>query len=228
MRDREKVVVIRLAALEGAGVLRPRPGDRHMEFHVSKAAREELGLGDSLYSSSGNVIVPDFATARSLARRINERIDAALLPDKAVRAGRLNAMALIDEILHYVARLYREKASPAAFSSELRAIGGRDYREARALDRLLLAFTKDFPPLAVYRGKSQAEGLARRFARAASPNRELSVEELLLLRLENENPAFEPYRFLFDDGSKPLGAASPDATEYSQAAWPSAGNTRPR
>lgn len=80
MRDREKVVVIRLAALEGRGELGPRLGDRRMEFHLSRAAREELGLEDSLYASSGNVIVPDFATARNLARRINERIDATLLP----------------------------------------------------------------------------------------------------------------------------------------------------
>ena len=94
--------------------------DPIMEFHVSKAAREELGLGDSLYSSSGNVIVPDFATARSLARRINERIDAALLPDKAVRAGRLNAMGFRDVAVSAVDLLSRKP--------ELRAYWKRRYR----------------------------------------------------------------------------------------------------
>src|SRR5208283_5085369 len=101
-----RVLVARLEAIEGRGSLRARLGDRLMEFHVSRAARDELGIEGSLFRTTGNVILPDFHAARLLAKRINEKVDAALLPERAVRAGRLNAMALIDEILHDVARIF--------------------------------------------------------------------------------------------------------------------------
>jgi glycosidase len=216
----ESVLVARLEALEGRGPLAARVGDRKMEFHVSRAARDELGIEGSLFRSTGNVILPDFHVARLLARRINERVDAALLPEKAVRAGRLNAMALIDELLHDVARLFRESAAPDAFAHALadleRALG------PRSLDALLLAFVDRFPPVAVYEGReSAAAWLADRAegstdASAGVPNRELAIEELVLLRLANENPAFAPFRFLFDEAvlAKP---GTPEAEAYERA-----------
>ncbi|HOX48587.1 MAG TPA: alpha-amylase family glycosyl hydrolase, partial [Spirochaetales bacterium] len=204
MSDEEKVLVLRLAGLEGEGGLEAKPGDRLMEFHVSRRARDELGLAGSLFRSTGNVVLPDFAAARLLARRINEVVDAALLPERAVRAGRLNAMALIDEILHDVARLYRERASAEAFPALLSALEKELGKEA--LDGLLAAFVRDFPPLAVYR-REATEKAWLAASRDGVPNRILALEELLLLRLANENPAFGPYRFLFDDGSRPSGEA---------------------
>ncbi len=212
-----RVLVARLEAIEGSGALEARPGDRVMEFHFSRKARNELGIEGSLFQSTGNVILPDFRAARLLARRINEKVDAALLPERAIRAGRLNAMALIDEILHDVARLFREKAESGAFVRAIadleRALG------AKALESLLLAFVERFPPLSVYEGReSAASWLAGKAeAGAAAPtNRELAIEELLLLRLANENPAFAPFRFLFDESLLAV-PGSPEAETYAQA-----------
>ncbi|HUW40142.1 MAG TPA: alpha-amylase family glycosyl hydrolase [Rectinemataceae bacterium] len=209
-------LVIRLEALEGPGPLTPRPGDRVMEFHVSLEARRRLGMDGSLFRSTGNLILPDFRAARLLARQINEKVDAAILPERAVRAGRLNAMALIDEILHDVARLFRERAEPEALPKLLAAMEAELGRER--LDRLLLNFVELYPPQEVYAGTTTAAAWLAGNARAGSAstmagsaaagtaaagrrvaNRELAVEELLLLRLANENPAFEPFRFLFDE-----------------------------
>ncbi len=210
-----KALVVRLEAIEGSGPLIPRPGDRIMEFHVSREARDRLGLDVTLFRSTGNLILPDFRAARLLARQINEKVDAAILPERAIRAGRLNAMALIDEILHDVARLFRERVDPDALAKVLAALESALGRER--LDRLLLAFVELYPPQAVYRGEitaaawlaafsapgagstmagaaAEAKGSGRRVA-----NRELAVEEFLLLRLANENPAFAPFRFLFDE-----------------------------
>jgi glycosidase len=186
-----------------------------MEFHVSREARDRLGLDAALFRSTGNLILPDFRAARLLARQINEKVDAAILPERAVRAGRLNAMALIDEILHDVARLFRERADPDALSKVLAAMEAELGKER--LDSLLLAFVELYPPQSVYRGELTAAAwlaaaapadasstMAGAAAAAKSvgrkiPNRELAVEELLLLRLANENPAFAPFRFLFDE-----------------------------
>ena len=199
MAGERKALVVRMEGLGEGGMTEARTGDRTMEFHIARRARDELGLDSALFRSTGNVIIPDFAAARLLARRINERVDAALLPERAVRAGQLNAMALIDEILHDVARLFREGPAPKAFEGVLAAMEtqlGRD-----ALDGLLLAFVKDFPPLAVYRGELGAKDWLEA-APGGLPNRLLAVEEFLLLKLANENPAFGPCRFLFDDGSR--------------------------
>ena len=218
----QRALVVRLEAIEGRGPLIPQPGDRIMEFHVSREARDRLGMDTSLFRSTGNVILPDFRAARLLARRINERVDAAILPERAVRAGRLNAMALIDEILHDVARLFRERAAPDALPlviGRMEAELGRD-----GLDRLLLAFVELYPPRAVYAGEQSA---AAWLADVATPgarepdwrrvaNRELAVEELLLLRLANENPAFEPFRFLFDE-SLLAAPGNPLAEDYAVA-----------
>jgi hypothetical protein len=233
MPDR-KVLIARLEALEGEGPLFARTGDRIMEFHVSRTARDELGIEGSLFQSTGNLILPDFHAARLLARRINERVDAAIHPERAVRAGRLNAMALIDEILHDVARLFREKAEPDALARALadveRALG------PKRLDALLLSFVRRFPPLSVYGGREDevswlAGGSRDGAGSPGAPNRELALEELILLRLANENPAFEPFRFFFDDtalGTKGSAeaeayAAAIEALDTSFAAMPGFG-----
>ena len=219
MVDARKVLTIRLAVLEGHRDEKdcadpPILSDRVMEFHISRKARKDFSFDSSLFQSSGNVIIPDFREARHLARKINERVGAAVLPELGVKAGKLNAMALIDEILHDVARLYRERVDASAFETCIGALEkdlGRDI-----LDGLLYAFVEDFPPLAVHRGELDAgEWLAAparplRTGTAPRPeepqgsivtNRELALEEFILLRLANENPAFGSFRFLFDDGS---------------------------
>ena len=218
MIENERVLVIRLEALEGRGDLVARAGDRVMEFHISRASRDQLGIEHSLFRSTGNVILPDFRAARALARRINERFDAAILPERTIRAGRLNAMALIDEILHDVSRLFREKAEPNSLSKALANLEAKLGR--KALDGLLLAFVERFPPLAVYEGKFSPEAwLARSgdgLGESAPPNRELAVEELILLRLANENPAFEPFSFLFDEKILAVPGSS-EAEVYEEA-----------
>src|SRR4051812_9170862 len=75
------------------------------EFHIHASVREKYQFDQSLFSMSGNVIFPNFNAARIFAQKLNEKH-----PDRGVRAGHLNAMGLIDEILHYMLRLYEETA----------------------------------------------------------------------------------------------------------------------
>ena len=76
-----------------------------MEFHVSRKARDLYQFDDSLFTLSGNVIFPNFHAARVFVQKINEKRDLIHFPEQAVRTGDLNAMGLIDEILHYVVGL---------------------------------------------------------------------------------------------------------------------------
>jgi glycosidase len=168
-----------------------------MEFHVSRGARDRYGFDEAWFSLTGNVVLADFAATRRLAHRMNQVRGAALHPERAVHAAPLHVMGLIDEILHYVVGLYRQQRNPEAMA---RALEWLDRRVGRSrVDAALARFTEEFPPLAVYRGEFGVGAyLAGRTA--GVPHREVVIEELLLLWLANVNPAFAPFRELFDDG----------------------------
>ncbi len=168
------------------------------EFHISRQARERYQFDASLYSVSGNVIFPNFGAARLFAQKMNQPRDLVRFPEQTVRASEINAMGLIDEILHYIVYLYREQKNRAVLEQ---ALAWLDERLGRpAVDRALQAFASEFPPLTVYRGEISLDAyLASRTADI--PNRQIVLEEMVMLWLANANPAFGPYLELFDDSS---------------------------
>ena len=83
-----------------------------MEFHICRELRQECGLDGSLFSLSGNVILADIRQVRGLTQQLNNGVDQSKNPERFVRADQLNAMGLIDEILHYMVALYREQVQP--------------------------------------------------------------------------------------------------------------------
>ena len=90
-----------------------------MEFHISRKARDFYQFDESLFSLSGNVVFANFHASRVFAQKINNKRDLVSFPERAVRAGQLNAMGLIDEILHYVIALYREQNDPGVMQQAL-------------------------------------------------------------------------------------------------------------
>jgi hypothetical protein len=122
-----------------------------MEFHVSRAARDRYGFDEALFSLTGNVVLANFPATRRFAQLMNQRRDLAAAPERAVLAGQLNAMGLIDEILHFVVHLYREQVDPTAIARALAALDrqlGDD-----AVDTVLATFVDTFPTVAAYRGE---------------------------------------------------------------------------
>mgnify|MGYP000185723931 CR=1 FL=1 len=167
-----------------------------MEFHVSRQARDRYGFDQSLFSLSGNVLFADFRAARAFAQKINDKRDLLNHPDQTVWAGQINAMGLIDEILHYVVGLYRRERNPQAMSQALAWVKERVGR--REVERALVQFAMEFPPLAVYRGE---QSLAEYYAGTTDgiPNEQVLLEEMLMLWLANKNAAFAPFEDLFTD-----------------------------
>src|SRR5690349_13951443 len=88
-------------------------------FHISREARERYDVQDELFTLTGNAVLPDFAAGRRLAQRMNEDPSRAKDPDRAVHAAQLNAMGLLDEILHAVAAQYRAQVNPNAIRAAL-------------------------------------------------------------------------------------------------------------
>lgn len=177
-----------------------------MEFHVARQARDRYQFDETLFSMRGRVIFPNFHAARVFAQRMNDRRDLVNFPEQTVRAGHLNAMGLIDEILHYVVQLYREQKNPEAMSQALEWL--YDQLGQAAVDEALRRFIDEFPPLSVYRGEVEPEAYLAGET-AGIPNRQIALEEMLMLWLANANPAFSPFSELFDDTLLEKGTAYP-------------------
>ncbi len=168
-----------------------------MEFHISKSIRERLGLDDVLFSFTGNVVFANVAAARKLAQGLNEMPGAE--PGAAtgvVNAGALFAMGLIDELSHALVARYRREQDPAVMAEAVRWLQAQV--TPKESERLLLQFVEQFPTVEVYRGRQTAEQWLKDSSEGR-PNREVAFEEMLLLWIANSNPAFVPFRKLFDD-----------------------------
>jgi glycosidase len=126
---------------------------------------------------------------------MNEKRDLAGTPEQAVKAGQINAMGLIDEILHYVAGLYREQKNSKAMGQAMDWLYERLGKEA--VDEALHKFVDEFPPKAVYKGEIGPDAYLEGSTAGVS-NRQIALEEMLMLWLANMNPAFSPFIELFD------------------------------
>lgn len=155
------------------------------EFHVSHKARRKYRFDEGLFALNGNVVLADFAAARRFAEALSRG------RGQPVPAGDINAMGLIDEILHILIRKY-ELQNPGILRRALESLTGMDVETA------LLKFTEEFPPMAVQRGELSARAYLDRET-AGTPHRQSTLEEMLLPYLSNLNPAYAPYRELFDD-----------------------------
>src|SRR5947209_7264024 len=165
-------------------------GLRHFEFHVSRRSRDRYQFDQSVFQLTGNVVFANFHAARVFAQRMNDKRDLVNFPEQAVRAGHINAMGLIDEISHLLVENYRQQISPSIMRDALQALDAQFGPDA--VDGVIERFSDEFPALAVYRREipldewlgGETDGI---------PNRELALEETLMLWLSNMNPAFSPF-----------------------------------
>jgi penicillin-binding protein-related factor A (putative recombinase) len=167
-----------------------------MEFHISRQARQKYHFDESLFATNGNVIFANFHAGRVFAQNINQVRDAAVHPQLAVSAGQINAMGLIDEILHFVFSLFRTQKYNQVYGRALEALEKKIGR--KNLDKTLTLFTLQFPPLAVFQGRQKVAEYLQGSSDEIS-HRGAAVEELLMLWLANQNPAFKPYLEFFED-----------------------------
>ncbi|MCQ2578606.1 MAG: alpha-amylase family glycosyl hydrolase [Treponema sp.] len=174
------------------------------EFHISKNVRLQCDFDGTLFSSTGNVIFANMKNVRNFAVKLNALFDKTGEDNKKLSAGQLNAMGLLDEIFHYACMQYRRDKHADTFKEFLSLIV-KEIGEAET-DRLLLDFMDEFPPTAVFQGAMSAEEYLNETCLDAGTgdlrtNREQTLEEMILLCLANENPAFKPFEILFSDKS---------------------------
>jgi len=166
------------------------------EFHVSRQARDRYQFETTLFAFNGNVIFANFHVARMFAEKMNQKRDLVAFPERAIKAGQINAMGLLDEILHLLIAQYRQQKNP---NTMIQALAWLDDRLGiEAVQKSLLSFTREFPPALVYQNQLNAEEYLKSKT-GEIPNRAIALEEMLMLWISNKNPALDPYLELFDD-----------------------------
>ncbi len=165
-------------------------------FHVTKDSRIKYKFEENLFALQGNLLISDFKTARILSDKINVvRRDEGKF-ELQVTAGQINALGLLHEVFHLLIRKYEGENKKGVFRD------GIDYLKnnltEEELDKTLLKFVEEFPPLPVYQNKIKAfEYLNGKTEN--KDNREILLEELIILNLENINPATYQLKELYTD-----------------------------
>ena len=156
-----------------------------MEFHISQKARKRYDFSDKLFSYNGNVIFADTRAVREFAAKINAiRAREGL---QQVYAGEINALGLLDEIMHAFLDQYRKRYAPKM------KVQAYDWLEEKIgtenLEATLKAFCEDFPPLSVVQNKQTVSEYLDPKDPQGLINRYDTVEEILVLWITNRNPA---------------------------------------
>src|SRR3954452_6192651 len=146
------------------------------DFHVRREPRDRYAVRRPLVGVRGDLVVSDTAGIRRLADRMNRaRADGA----PSVQAGEIAALGLLHEVGHLLIDHYETTVQPGAMAVALKKLEGSLGQDA---DRLLDRFADEFPGAGP----------------APEPTTE-RLEELLLTRIANENPAIGAIHELVDD-----------------------------
>ena len=167
-----------------------------MEFHISSSARDKYEFDQVIFAKRGNVIFSNYHAAQKFAEKIKSVRQSEGQDTENVSSGDLFAMGLLDEIYHFLLEKYRKEVYPAAYDEGFVFLGERI--TSPNVDLTLEKFNTYFAPLQVYTGQVTTKEYLELSENGMS-NRHSSLEEMIVLWLENHNPALEPYAELFDD-----------------------------
>ncbi|MEO8437078.1 MAG: alpha-amylase family glycosyl hydrolase [Chloroflexota bacterium] len=157
-------------------------------FHVRREPRERYAVDRPLIGTRGDLVVADTAGIRRLAAQMNQMRPPGT---PSIQAGDIGALGLLHEIGHLLIARYELEHRPGVMSVALNDLETRLGPDA---GRLLDRFGEEFP------GQGpEPETAAQR------------LEELLLTRVANENPAVGSIRELIDDRSLIEGTRYRDA-----------------
>jgi glycosidase len=155
---------------------------------ISKKARKRYKIKPAFLKERGTIFFPDFQAVRTFTETLKE---------PQAQAGHINAMDLMHDIFLHVVDVYKRKKNPKVIDEALLFLESNIGKNA--VDKTLNLFIQEFPPAKVDRGEISDKDYLMGISKGI-PNKEIILEELLLLWLYNKNPAKKTYKkILFDD-----------------------------
>lgn len=162
------------------------------EFHIAKDIRKKYGVSDELFNITGNVIFTNNNAVRIFVQNLNSKRDIS----DHVRIGVVNAVGLLDEIYHCILREYELNENPGVFFRAIEYLNKN--LGDNELNKILFEFAEIFPPFDVYKGKISVFDYLNSYT-GNKPNREIVLEEIILLYFANFNKAALKLKELFDE-----------------------------
>ncbi|OJX41538.1 MAG: alpha-amylase [Chloroflexi bacterium 44-23] len=166
------------------------------EFHISRHARNKYKFDQSIFQTDGNVIISNFHAARLFSSQINQERDLITFPEKAAHASEIYAIGLIDEVFHQLFKLYREKLGGKNLFDEAYQFLVKKM-STQEINQVIELFLSTFPPSDVFQKKITPANYIATLKK--NKQYELIMEEIILLWVENQNPALENYLELFPE-----------------------------
>lgn len=165
-------------------------------FHLSRKSWNWLGVSPLLEASESSEVGKGIYAIRQLADQFNEKRSHSSHAIEPIQAGQLFSVSVIVDILRYLATVYCHQQLPGVIPQ------GNDWtgkqRGTAVVEKPPPSFVGLFPPLAVMKRKESED----QYLQGTSPissNHETVTGETILLSLAMENPAFAPFKVLFDD-----------------------------
>jgi glycosidase len=168
-------------------------------FHLSRQAWEVYTLRKLLQQAAEEAgEEPSLRVVRQIAVRLNERIRQSDIPEPKpiVFAGQLLSIGLLEDIFRLVIERYCRHEQPGVLMSGLDWT--RQQLGPEPVERAIRTFVELFPPQVVCMGKQTEEEYLRGSTRDLPNSLHVAIESMLL-DLATSNPAFRPYRDLFND-----------------------------
>ncbi|MBD3223230.1 MAG: alpha-amylase [Caldithrix sp.] len=180
-------------------------------FHISKEARDKYNFDDTFFSTDGRVIYANFNAARKFAKTINAKRSS---DQSFISASDLNAMGLLDEIMHLMIEKYRRDYNERLFERMEKFL--HNNFSAGETEKLLYHFSEMFPVPSVYKGETTSEHYLKGTSGELS-NRYVLMEELLVLWLDNRNKSYRPIKELIDESPLSENTVYKDVIESLQS-----------
>ncbi|MBN2572159.1 MAG: hypothetical protein JXA68_08530, partial [Ignavibacteriales bacterium] len=162
------------------------------EFHIANKIRRKYEIEDELFTITGNVVLANFYETRKLALKINSQREE----NNKVTAGEINAVGLLDEIYHFLFDQYQLQVNPGVFKKAINHLN-TNLKEIE-IDALLKDFVQIFPPISVYRNEITIDQYLEGSTENKT-NKEIVLEEFILLHFANLNTAANRIKELYND-----------------------------
>ncbi|HEY3294766.1 MAG TPA: alpha-amylase family glycosyl hydrolase [bacterium] len=163
------------------------------DFHLSRLSRERYRFNRDLLLPSGRRLRPDTLAVQELAYRMNLRLGPQ---GRGAKPGHVQAMILLQYILHVVVETYRRQKEPQVLEKSERWL--EQQFSADTVFEMLRSFADHYPPLVVYRGERTLPQYLEEKQDEVDGRHRL-LELAMLVYLANINPAAETVRDLYDD-----------------------------
>lgn len=172
-------------------------------FHLSRKSWEWLQMPELMKAPISSSPASEVYLLRQLTDRINEKRAQGVQNPVPIHAGQLASVSVLIDIFRYIVEIYGHEEQPGVIPR------GIDWTKSRhdqyTVTKPPASFVGLFPPVSVLKGdQSEAEYLQSLAGNSLTS--ETIVREIVLLFISSGNPAFKPFRMLFDDADLRSGS----------------------